>query len=432
MKQITAAIIGLGHRGRGTYAEYARLFPEKLKITAVADTDPEKVAEAAAVFGIPAEHCFNSAAALLAAPRLADAAFVCTQDRRHAEHCIPAMEKGYHILLEKPVSPSAEECTMIRDTAHKTGRLVVVCHVLRYTPFYRYIKKLIEDGTVGEITTIQASENVGYYHQAHSFVRGNWRNSEETSPMILAKCCHDLDILLWLAQSKPLYVSSFGSRKIFTKDHEPAGCTDYCLGGCKAKTDCIFDAEKIYITDPKTGIAHGIKDWSLNIFSLNPTVESVREYLKTGQYGRCVYRCDNNVVDHQVLTMELENKATIAFTLSGLTSDCFRTIKVMGSAGEIEGRTDTQQITWCRFGEKARTVDVRTLAEDFSGHDGGDNAMLDDLCSVLQDDSFSAKNKRALPSSIIDASLLSHYAAFAAEESRRKGGIPVSVNQSNT
>ena len=198
MRQLTVALAGLGSRGKDTYAKTAKLFPEKMKIVAIADIDPAKVAEVAREYDVPAQRCFSSAEELLAQDKLADLMFITTQDRQHVGHALPALKKGYDLLLEKPVSPKLEECRELLKTAQACGRKVVVCHVLRYTPFYTKLKEILDEGTIGDVVTVMGIENVGYWHQAHSFVRGNWRNSDQSSPMILQKCCHDMDILLWL------------------------------------------------------------------------------------------------------------------------------------------------------------------------------------------------------------------------------------------
>lgn len=216
-KKVTVAIAGLGARGLETYAKATRLFSEDVQIVAVADPISERVQAAATEYHVPPEYCFESAEKMLEHDRLADVLFICTQDRQHAGHAIPALKKGYHLLLEKPISPFLEDCRAIAQTAREYGRQVVVCHVLRYTPFYQKIKEIIQSGKIGEVIAIQATENVAYWHQAHSFVRGNWRNSDISSPMILQKSCHDMDILLWLAGKSCEKVSSFGSLTHFLK-----------------------------------------------------------------------------------------------------------------------------------------------------------------------------------------------------------------------
>lgn len=222
-RKIKVALAGLGSRGKDTYAKAAKLFPEKMEITAIADIDPAKVEEVAGEYGVPRGACFSSAEELLAQDRLADVMFITTQDRQHVGHAIPALRKGYHLLLEKPISPNLDECRELVRVAKECNRQVIVCHVLRYTPIYSTLKELIASGTVGEIVSVMSIENVGWWHQAHSFVRGNWRNSDTTSPMILQKCCHDMDLLLWLTGKTCKSVSSFGSTYLFDEAHAPQG-----------------------------------------------------------------------------------------------------------------------------------------------------------------------------------------------------------------
>ena len=197
MKPITAIVLGAGSRG-SIYAGYAKEHPDELRIVAIAEPRKDRRNMLADSLGLSEDARFATWQELLSRPRMADCAFVCTLDDDHTAPAIQAMEQGYHLLLEKPMSNTEEECRTIVDMANKTGRTLAVCHVLRYTPFYMTIKHLIDQGEIGEVTTINQIENVGYWHQAHSFVRGNWRSEEESTFMLLAKCCHDLDYLVWL------------------------------------------------------------------------------------------------------------------------------------------------------------------------------------------------------------------------------------------
>ena len=210
---ITFAIAGFGDRG-STYASMQKLFPGQMKVVAVADLDPRKVEKARRLYDIPEENCFSSAEEMLENPKLADVMVVSTMDRQHVGHAIPALRKGYNILMEKPISPELDKCKEILEVAKDCPGKIIVCHVLRYTTFYNKLKELISSGRIGDVVSICANENVGYWHQAHSFVRGNWRNSQETSPMILQKSCHDMDILTWLRGKKCKAVSSVGSSRL--------------------------------------------------------------------------------------------------------------------------------------------------------------------------------------------------------------------------
>lgn len=422
-EKMTVAILGLGSRGLQVYAPIIEQNAEKMELTAVADLMEEKVEEAKTRYHLKAENCFYSAEELLSADRLADVMFICTQDRDHVKHAVEAIKKGYHLLLEKPVSPDEEECRLLLETAREYQRKVCVCHVLRYTPFYSKIKEMLLDGAVGKVMNIQAREDVGFFHQAHSFVRGNWRDSRETSPMILAKCCHDMDILVWLSDSGCSRVSSFGELSWFKEENAPKGAAKRCMSGCGAKEDCPYDAEKIYITDKSTGVRHGA-GWPANTFVIHPTEDAVREALEKGPYGRCVYHCDNDVVDHQVVNLQMENGITVTFSMCAFSATCNRTIKIMGTLGQIEGDMGKHMIYYTPFGKKTEEIDLTKLTEDFSGHGGGDVRMVQQFCDYIM------KGKESPSITDLGTSLESHYIALAAEKSRLENGSMISLKES--
>ncbi len=424
-KKITIALAGLGSRGKDAYAVTQKLFPEQMEIVAIADIDKEKVKEVAKCYGISEENCFSSAEEMMKEKKLADAMFITTQDRQHVKQAIRAMELGYDILLEKPISPDLDECREITSKAKILNKKVVVCHVLRYTPFYQEVKRIIDSGKIGEIVSVMGIENVGYWHQAHSFVRGNWRNSNETSPMILQKCCHDMDILLWLTKKTCKSVTSFGGTYLFKKENAPEGATMRCTGGCKAKEGCPFDAEKIYVTDKNRGVLSGYTGWPLDVLALHPTEESIREAIEEGPYGRCVYYCDNNVVDHQVINMEMTDGSTISFTMSGFTAENSRYTKFMGTKGQIIADMMKNTVSVIKFGEQEETTDISKLAKNLSGHAGGDSrlvkAFLDYVSSeeTIEDDTITS----------LERSVESHYIALAAEKSRMNGGKVIYIDE---
>ncbi len=420
-KPITVAIAGLGGRGKDTYAPMALSRPDLMKIVAIADIVPEKVADVAKTYGVPPEGCFSSAEEMLAQPRLADVLFVCTQDRQHVGHAIPALEKGYHILMEKPISPVLSECQRVLQAAKKAQRQVVVCHVLRYTPFFQKIKEVIDSGRIGRVVSVQSLENVVYWHQAHSFVRGNWRREEDTSPMILQKSCHDLDILLWLLGERCARVSSFGSLSYFREENAPAHSAARCRD-CQAREGCPYDAYKIYLTDEETGVLHGHTGWPADIVCMHPTEAGIRAALEDGPYGRCVYRCDNDVVDHQVVNMELEHGQTVGFTMCAFTKTGGRTLKIMGTHGDIRADMHENFIDVEVYGGPTEHIDVRTLATDLSGHAGGDIRMVEEFLEML-----AADGQPSGTLSTLEASIESHLAALAAEQSRKHGGAAVEI-----
>lgn len=244
MKKVTSIVIGAGLRGGHVYSQYALDHPDEFQVVAVAEPDKERRESFAKRHNIPEELCFESYEELLGKEKLADCAMICTMDRMHYEPTIMALKKGYHVLCEKPMSPDKKEIIEMGEMAKKYDRILSVCHVLRYSPFFSKLKELLEEGKIGRLMTIQHMEEVGYWHQAHSFVRGNWRNAEESSPMILQKCCHDMDIMLWLADSKCESLSSFGELSYFTEENAPEGAPAYCLDGCPHRDECAFYADR--------------------------------------------------------------------------------------------------------------------------------------------------------------------------------------------
>ena len=416
MKQISVAIAGLGSRGLDAYARYADEAPDEMKIVAVADILPDRVERAAKKYNVPADRCFASAEEMFEQEKLADAAFICTMDQDHYREAKAALLKGYDLLLEKPVSPSLEECDLLARVARETGRRVVVCHVLRYTAFYKKVKELLDGGAVGQVMTVQAIENVGYWHQSHSFVRGNWRNSGTSSAMILQKCCHDMDILLWLTGKRCKTVSSFGSLTWFKPENAPEGATERCLD-CPHKDDCLYSAPKFYLGRYDAGE----RDWPLNVLCQEPTREGLEEALRVGPYGRCVYHCDNNVVDHQVVNLLLEGGATISFTMCAFTAQGGREIHLMGTKGDIYGDLARRTIEIHPFGGEVQTLDLRTPGDAF-GHGGGDEGIVRDLLSLFRGEEGDSTRMTTLTRSIE-----SHLVCEAAETSRLRNGEAVEV-----
>lgn len=418
MKQYTVAIVGLGGRGLDCYAAYQKKFPERMKITAIADIDEKRVKYTREKYSVPESGCFDSAESLLEREKLADVLIIATQDRQHRAHALKALERGYDILLEKPVAVTASDCIEIRDAAHRAGRAVTICHVLQYTTFYRTIRDIINSGVIGEPVTVNALENVGYWHQAHSFVRGNWRNDQIESPMILQKCCHDFNILCWLLNKQCVSVSSVGSLKYFKESNAPKGSAARCVD-CKYAQTCPYSALRIYIDNKDVGYRQGNRDWPCNVLVKEPTEESLMEAIKTGPYGRCVYRCDNNVVDHQVVNMRMQDDVTVSFTMTGFTAYNYRELKVMGTLGEIVADQRLNTVTVTPFGGESTVYDINKIADDLSGHGGGDNRMLTEM--------FDALDKGGVAASSIDDAIAAHLIAFAAEESRLRGGENINM-----
>lgn len=419
MSKITVAICGMGIRGAEAYASYQHLRPDEMEIVAVADPRPDRRELAVREFGVKPACCFDSGEALLAREKLADVLVIATQDTDHIRYALPALEKGYHLLLEKPISPNLDECIALREKAHETGRMVIVCHVLRYTQFYQKIHDLLREGIIGKIQSLHATENIAYWHFAHSYVRGNWRRSDLSSPVILAKSCHDMDIIRWLVGVPCLRVSSFGSLDWFRSQNAPKGCGSRCLD-CGAKADCPYDAEKIYLDNSKSGYRSGTRQWPLTVLTSDVTEANLYQALREGPYGRCVYHCDNDVADHQVVNMEFEDGITATFSMSAFTQNCYRTICVMGALGEIEGNLEENVVYVRRFGKPEEKIVLDPVSDEFAGHGGGDSRMMEYLCACI-----SGGQSNALTS--VDASVESHVMALAAEESRRNHGASVTL-----
>ena len=400
-------LIGAGQRGM-IYAKYAQ--EKGHQIAAVADTDDVKRRIAGEQFGIPEALRFRTGADLLAQPKLGDAAIIATMDRDHYREAVPAMEKGYHLLLEKPISPVPEETLAIERAAERTGRHVTVCHVLRYSPFFRALKEAAAGGKIGKVITIQHNENIGNFHIAHSFVRGNWRRSDLASPLIMQKSCHDMDLLVWLTGSRCSSIASFGDLTYFRKENAPEGAAERCCD-CPLKDTCRFSAYRCYL--PLAG------NWPATVLTDDQSEEGLKEAIRTGPYGRCVYHCDNDVCDHQVTILRFENGITATFNLSGFTNRMTRTMKIMGEDGEIRASEAENTIEVTRFAanstEKSESEIIRPELA-LSGHSGGDSGIVDDFLSMLE-------GKGSVSATEIHESVESHMMACAAEQARLTGTV---------
>lgn len=395
----TIAVCGAGLRGQFAYPPYA-LNNDQIKFVAVADLDSKRVESFKKTYNIEDNMCFNSAEALLAQGKLADAIIIATMDQDHYKQTIAAINLGYDILLEKPISPNLKECLEIEKLAKEKGVNIIVCHVLRYTPFYKEIKKILEQGILGQVINIEAMENVAHWHYAHSFVRGNWNNSNTSSIMILQKCCHDLDIYSWLLDSKVKELQSFGDLTYFNESNAPYGAPRKCLEHCEHRENCPYDVYKVYLSD-NIG-------WPTNAICADMSYESRLKALQVGPYGKCVFHSDNNVVDHQTLNMKYENGVCMVFTMTAFTQECDRTLRIMGTKGELKANMNSNKIEITNFSTKEKTV--IELKKETKGHGGGDFGIMEQFIKVL--------NKEIINDNPISASVHSHVLAFAAEESR--------------
>lgn len=409
----TYAVIGYGGRG----SLYARLLNGRgdFTLTAVCDINPDKLDKAVRDTGISRDKTFTDPEKFFAAGKQADALILSTMDRTHYAYAIRALNSGYDLLLEKPIAESAEECRAIYELCRKLNRKVEVCHVLRYSPFYALIKQKIDGGELGKVVTVTQTENVGWYHQAHSFVRGNWGNSEKSSPMILQKCCHDMDILYYLIGKDCKAVSSFGSLTYFTRDNAPEGSADYCFM-CPCADECIFNCMNLY---KKSGAANGFLFLTDYYGDADDNAAIERHFSdKNNRFARCVYKCDNDVVDHQVTNLLFDDGVTAQLTMTAFSAEITRVIKVHLTKGEIVGDMGTNTLTFTPFGGEKEVVDVSAFTAGLAGHGGGDARLVDDFAALLE-----GKDAQILTD--IGKSLMSHQMCYAAEESRRNGGKTV-------
>lgn len=405
MKKISAVLIGAGQRGADAYALYALSFPLELEFVAVAEPRKDRREEFAKLHNIASENVFESYDELLAQKKLADCAFICTQDRDHFNPVMRALELGYHVLCEKPMSTDLTEMREMEKQARKYDRVLSICHVLRYSPFFTQIKKIIDSGQIGKIVSFQHREGVGYYHAAHSFVRGNWNNSDVSCPMILAKCCHDIDILSFLIGSKCKRVSSFGALNYFKAENAPKDAPLRCLDGCPERDTCPYYAPRFYLEHPRAKI-----DNFIHVVSSDLSPKGIMEALKTGPYGRCVFHCDNNVVDHQIVNLEYDNGVTASLMMTAFSLNCERELTIGGTLGEIKANMDESIIKIADF-TTGNTTQINVVAPE-NGHGGSDNSMIKAFVKLVGVDG-KGENKTD-----ISVSVESHVVALYAEKSR--------------
>ena len=409
-KKITFALIGAGSRGLNCFGSSILNENQHAQIVAVAEPREYQRNEAARQHNIPQDQVFSDWKDLLARPRLADALIIATTDRLHVATAVAAAEKGYHLLLEKPMAPTPQDCRAIVNACRNNRVMLGVCHGLQYAPYHEKIKERITSGILGEVCTIQHLEGVAWWHQAHSFVRGNFGNESRSSFMLLAKCCHDLDLLRWWVGKPCLAVSSFGHLSHFQKSKQPAGAADRCMDCPLADNDCPYSAKKFYFQKLQAGDL----GWPLNMVTDQMTPDALEAALRTGPYGRCVYACDNDVVDHQVVNLDFEGDITASLTMTAFTPHGRRT-RIMGSHGYLEG--DENKIRIFDFNKEEWTeLDVNSLATDLTGgHGGGDQRLIHAFIQAIR------QNDPSLIKTGPEVTLESHLMVFAAEESRRTG-----------
>jgi len=412
MPPVTVLIIGAGGRGSG-YAAYIAEHPEEGKVVGVAEPREYYREHLARAHGVAPANVFADWPEAAARPRLADACFICTPDHLHADVAVAMCERGYHVLLEKPMGTDEAQCRRIAQAARRAGRLFAVCHVMRYTRYTRTMKAMIDAGAIGNVVSLQHLEPCGYWHQAHSFVRGPYRNEAESSPMLLAKSCHDLDWIRHIMGARCTAVASFGTLYHFRPAHRPAGAADRCLG-CRVEPACPYSARRIYLERVKRGET----GWPVAMLTPDLTLEGVTEALRTGPYGRCVYACDNDVVDNQVVNLAFEGGRTATFTMTAFTRVADRKTRVFGTRGELSG--DGAVIEHFDFlTEKTERIDTRMDVRDAAGygHGGGDYGLMK---------AFLAAAAAGDPATILtgaEETLETHGMVFAAERARRENRV---------
>jgi predicted dehydrogenase len=395
--------IGAGNRMR-TYMHYVEEHPEEVKLVAVVDPDVIRRDQMAEQFNVPENHRFSHYTEFFKNPVEADAVIICTPDDEHYKPCMMAIRHGYHVLLEKPIAQTIGECREVARAAREAGVIVCVCHVLRYHPYFLKIKEIIDSGKLGQIISISHSEGVGIDRDTHSYVRGIWNKEKTSNPMLLAKCCHDVDFLLWLIGSPCKKVSSFGSLRWFRKEHAPIGSSDRCIN-CKVENTCPFSAVDLYWRR---------REWIRNFdVPANKTIDDViKEELREGPHGRCVFHCDNDVVDHQTVLMEFENEVTATLSMDVFTLNDRRTTNINLTEGQII--CDERKIYITHF--RTQQQEVLNYDEVFNHHfhAGADLKIMGDFIGAIQ-------GRDAHLPSLIDGAIESHVICLEAERSRKTG-----------
>ena len=415
MSRVSIVVVGAGSRGSG-YAQYAKSFPDEAEVVAVCEPRKEWRERFANEHGLPKEKCFNDWKDLLKQPKLADAALVCTVENLHRDIAVALAGRKYHLLLEKPMAPTEQECLDIYDAVTKNKVILAVCHVLRYTNWFAKLKSMVDSSLIGKVQHIAATELVGYWHFAHSFVRGNFRNEETSSPFLLAKCCHDIDLLNVLVPSRCAKVSSFGRLSHFNRENQPKGAADRCID-CPVhiESQCPYSAVKIYLRDA----LDRLDNWPVNILTADTTPSGVGKALKEGPYGRCVYACDNDVCDHQVVNLEFEDGTTAGFITTAFAVGS-RDYFIMGDKGSL--RFTGEEIVHNDFlvGPAGREIKHSITSGDntiLSGHGGGDFGLMKQFLAAV------GKGDSSAICTGPEVSIESHMIVFAAEKARKSGKV---------
>ena len=411
MKKLKVILIGAGNRG-GVYTDVMSDLPEQFQVVAVAEPRDSRRERIQQKHNLPDDMCFTDYKPLLALGKIADIALIATMDRDHFEPAMMAIDLGYDLMLEKPITPTPEECIALTENAKKHGVRVVICTVLRYTPLFIKLKEIIDSGRIGKVMSINHEECVEFVHQSHSFVRGNWGNSERSSVMLLQKSCHDMDILQWLLGKKCKKVQSFGSLSYFTAENAPEGAPERCIEGCPVGDTCIYNSVKLYLESDS--------NWFRSAATklVKSTDEDVKKSLMESNYGKCVFHCDNDVVDHQTVNMLFEDDVTVTFTMNAFNTGG-RYINIYGTKGEIRAALKGDSPIRVYDIVSKETEEIPSSGTDgvLGGHGGGDAGIVRTLYSYM----VGEYNGVSVPT--IEESCYNHLITFAAEHARNTGTV---------
>lgn len=416
---VRVVLVGAGNRTT-IYGSYGEKNSDEMKVVGVVEPDPYRRNKAAKRFNIPTENCFDSIKTFIEKQPFADGVINGTMDDVHVETTIPILKAGYDVLLEKPIGISKEEILELREVAKQYKRRVMICHVLRFAPFYTAIKNKILDGEIGDIINIQTAENISYDHMAVAYIRGKWNSKKKCkSSILLAKCSHDIDLITWfLSNQHPKRVSSFANLMYFRPDKAPEGAGKRCLVDCQIEKDCPYSAKKNYI---EQGNWRQYAWRSIENKGSNLSIEQKIESLKTDNpYGRCVWHSDNDQVDHQSVVIEFENGTTATHNMVGGTAKPCRNIHIIGTKGEIEGTLEDGHFVMrhpdARAGHRFKEEHVET---NVSGdmHGGGDLRLVEDFVSLLQG------KQPSVSTTSLEDSINGHLIVFAADEANEQNKV---------
>ena len=423
MNTICAVIVGYGDRGR-VYGKYAQLFPEQLKIVGVVDPLELNRNKAKENFCLPQDRCFDSIEAFLRAGKIADCVFNCTMDQLHVSTTLPLLDAGYDVLLEKPITNNPDQLFLLKKRAETVHRRLMICHVLRYAPFYQKIKETLMENKIGDLIALEMSEYVGIQHVVTSYIRGKWRNSQRCgSSFLLAKSCHDLDLMCWLVgDSTPCMISSFGTRTVFVPQNAPKGAGDFCTVDCPAEKNCMYSAKKMYLE-------HNTMDfltWAgMDTYFEDVTEEQKKNHLKESDFGRCVYKLDGDIYDHQTVAVEFENGVTASMNLISNATYPGRSIHIIGKKGEISGFLESNVYTVRTFDAERmsyREEKIDVSDEVKSGHMGGDLRLVEDFVKLENG------MKCSVSTTVIEDSVNGHLCVYAADRSAKENRV-VSIKE---